>query len=540
MNALFRALGVDDGQWRALTVAALKVDLRASSLGRPATVSRQMRGAGALIGQVVFYTMLGVGMGFVVSVAGDPFLAAVIVLSYVVFMVGTIVLLDHNTAVTSPDDYAILGCRPVDSRTYFAAKLTNVFVYILAVTAAFGWIPIAAFFVRHGAAVGAAALLAVSLCAMATTLALVSAYAWLLRVVGPGRLRTVLSYLQFILSFVVYGGYFFFTRVFSRSLLANASIDRTGPILAYPATWFAAYVDLAAGRATGLEAGAAVASVLLLAGLAWLALGRLSLGYAERLGAISSASAPRSASTATLRPGRLFRAGEARAIALLIRAQFRNDTRFRLSVLAIIPMTVIYMVMGLTDRHAANAAASRSTGGSLAMVALAILLFPTMLKTTLARSDAFRASWVFFASPVDRMALVRSAKNVLVVFFLVPYLTIVTVALAWLTGNVWPTLVFVLFTGLLSHFVLLFVTFLNPELPFSQPTVKTRASSSTFALIVILGLAIGFMGFFLDLAGRQPVTLGVIVAALVAASVVLDRMTRARVGRQTERIEFAG
>ena len=49
------------------------------------------------------------------------------------------------------------------------------------------------------------------------------------------------------------------------------------------------------------------------------------------------------------------------------------------------------------------------------MVTLAMLMFPTMLKMNLSRSDAFRASWIFFSCPIDRTRMVRAAKNVLVV-----------------------------------------------------------------------------------------------------------------------------
>ncbi len=72
------------------------------------------------------------------------------------FMVATAALLDHNSAIASPDDHAILGFRPVTSRTYFAARARNVLVYTTAMTAVFSYIPIVTFFVRHGAAVGMA------------------------------------------------------------------------------------------------------------------------------------------------------------------------------------------------------------------------------------------------------------------------------------------------------------------------------------------------------------------------------------------------
>ena len=41
----------------------------------------------------------------------------------------------------SPDDYHILGYRPISSRTYFFVKLTNVLIYILGLATLMGFLP---------------------------------------------------------------------------------------------------------------------------------------------------------------------------------------------------------------------------------------------------------------------------------------------------------------------------------------------------------------------------------------------------------------
>src|SRR5690606_18166751 len=140
-------------------------------------------------------------------------------------------------------------------------------------------------------------------------------------------------------------------------------------------------------------------SLALMALLAGAMRGRLSLEYAEQLGTLMTgggdARAPRSASS---RPRLWFRAGEARAVAILVRSQFRNDLRFRMGVFAILPMTLIYLLMGLSNaRDAAGAGAP-----NLTLVTMAALLFPSMLKTNISRSEAFRAAWIFFVTPADR------------------------------------------------------------------------------------------------------------------------------------------
>jgi hypothetical protein len=238
---IFAALDVDYVQWLAITKAALIVDLRASMFVR-GPQGQQVRAIGAVIGQLMFYTVTGAFIAMFVAFSGDLFLAANLVLAYVMFMVGTAALLDHNAAITSPDDYYILGFRPVTSRTYFAARVANVLIYVSVMTTLFAYLPIGAFFFRWGPAVGFASIAAVYGSAIFMAFAMVGVYSWLLRIVGAVRIKRALSYVQFLFSFLVYGGYFVVSRLLSRQLLASMALPKTVWVLMIPPTWFASYL----------------------------------------------------------------------------------------------------------------------------------------------------------------------------------------------------------------------------------------------------------------------------------------------------------
>ena len=346
MRRLFDALGVDYDHWKALTTTALRIDFRASRLGAASFGHAQARAAGLLIGQFVFYSFMGAAIAAGVWFTRDLFLAGLIVLSYVMFMVATAALLDHNAAIASPDDHAILGFRPVTSRTYFAARLVNVLVYTTAMTAVFSYIPIVAYFIRHGAAVGMAITMAIYAASLLTALTMIVSYAWLVRTVGPNRLRRVLSYVQFLLSFVVYGGFFALSRVFQVGVIGQLSLPKSMWMLLLPPAWFASYLEIAAGRISALDIALAGASVVALVGVTpsrrqVVARVCRSAGGDHDRGAVPRANGPRGR--------RGVHAGEARAVALLIRSQFPNDMKFRMSVLAIVPLTIVYLLMGIED-----------------------------------------------------------------------------------------------------------------------------------------------------------------------------------------------
>ena len=193
MTRLFSAIGIDYQQWKALTVVALKNDFRSTSLGQRMD-SREVRVVFSLLFQAVFYTMFGTMIAYVVWASRDPWLTGTIASTYIAFIVGTAVVLDHHSVISSPVDYAVLGFRPVSSRTYFAVKLTNILVYTTALTTVAAWVPLLVALVRHGWGISAALMLDIYASSTATTLAIALGYATVLRAVGPDAIERVLSY----------------------------------------------------------------------------------------------------------------------------------------------------------------------------------------------------------------------------------------------------------------------------------------------------------------------------------------------------------
>ncbi|HET9234326.1 MAG TPA: hypothetical protein VFP10_09325 [Candidatus Eisenbacteria bacterium] len=535
MKQLFERLGIDYAQWKVLTRTALKLDLR----GAPSLQSegRRMSGATALLFQIGIYTLMGLVMTVLVTPIRDSSLAGMLLVTYTMFMIGIAALLDHNATIVSADDYAILGFRPIASRTFFAARLTNVLVYTTAMTTLFAYLPVLVTFWQRGAAIGFATGLAVYGGSTATALAMVASYTWLLRVVGADRLKQILAYVQLVMSTAVYGGYFLLSSVFTSGVRSGLELDR-GPWLYFcPPAWYSSYVDLAAGAGSTREVLLAVLSVIVLVLLAFSLLGRLSMDYAERLGGIMTSSRERSVA----RPasgGWLFRRGEARAVAMLAWSQFRNDTKFQMTVLAILPMTLLYMFIGVRQAESGGVGDPGRIGRDMPLVTVAMLFFPIMLKTSLVRSDAYRAAWIFFTTPASRTRLLRSARDMLVVTFLLPYMLICGVAMVWLYREFEPVAIHLILIGLLSYVLLEGAILIDPELPFSKPVDKGRSSSRIFALTILTGVAATLFALVTPAVyGNTPLVI-VLMAVLLGTSFTLDRSMRRRVEKEAAELEF--
>ncbi len=540
MRGLFSAAGIDFDQWRALTIVAIKNDFRGSSLTQRQT-SREVKVAIALIFQAIFYTMFGGVIAYLVWASRDLWLAGTIASSYIAFLVGTAVVLDHNSVISSPTDYGVLGFRPVSSRTYFAVKLTNILVYTLALTTVAAWVPMLVASARHGLSIGAALGLDIYATSMATTLAIALGYATVLRAVGPDAIERMLSYVQMIMSFAVYGGQFLISGFLSQAAPGTWRMPASSFFLLYPGTWFGSYLEIASGGTSVASlACAAVSGVAILLMASRLG-GRLSLQYSETLGAMTVAARARAASVAEKRRrgGWWFTTGEARAVALLVRSQFRHDHRFRMGVLGLLPFTLLYMLMGVRN----GAVSDPFTGGRNMQawpLTMAVLASPAMLRMLLTRSEAFRASWIFFTCPSDRMKIARSSKDVLVVFFLIPYLLVVSAIYSYVVGNAVHVLVHVAFLGLLAHLVLQIALLLDPALPFSRPMQRSTNASMFFGFTLATVLVSLFIQFFsARVYSNVTFTLSA-VAVIVVIGVVLDLITRARIHRQTQLLEFEG
>jgi len=540
MRRLVAAAGVDFEQWKALTVVALKLDFRGSALTQRQG-EHETRVVISLIFQAIFYTLFGGIIAYLVWASRDLWLAGTIASTYIAFLIGTAVVLDHHSVISSPVDYAILGFRPLSSRTYFAVKLTNMLVYTTALTTVAAWVPVLVTSARHGVGIGGALFLDIYASSTATTLAIALSYATVLRAVGPDAIERVLSYVQMIMGFAVYGGQFLISGVLSRTAPGTWSLPASPLILLYPGTWFGSYLELASGRTSAGAIACAAASIVAVVLMGSQLGGRLSLQYSEALGAMTVAARARAASAADKRSRRAFwfASGEARAVALLVRGQFRHDHRFRMGVLGLLPFTLLYMVLGF--RNGAVADPFTATRNMQAWpLTMAVLASPTMLRMLLTRSDAFRASWIFFTCPSDRMRIARSSKDVLVAFFLIPYLLVVSAIYAYVVGNVVHVLVHVAFLGLLAHLVLQIALLLDPALPFSRPMQQTRVTGFFLAFTFVTILVSLFIQFYSARIYSDITWTIAAVAVVVLIGLVIDLLTRARVSRQAQLLEFEG
>ncbi len=484
LDRLLTAIDVDPTQWRALVRLAWRTDLRTTS----AMSLSRMRASGQephVLWMYVSLLMMGGFLSVPIWLHLSLLFSATLFFTFILFNLGSSLLIDFQSIVISPDDYRQLAYQPISSRTFLVARTAGVLLHVWLMTGMFAVVPLIAFLTASQGGLGAvgAAIVALLLASTTAAGAAVWLYAWLLQHTSVNALKQVLTWLQLILSTVLNGFFLLVPLLATRDLFSQITPPDTIWVSLYPPSWYAAIVEIGAGRGSAMALGAAgvamAACALSLYGLS----GRVSLDYADRLGALWTASDAGGAS-ARLRRGWLFRDHEARAVALLIRAQFRHDLRFRLAVLGILPITVIYLLFTAFD----GSISDPFTGGSHEpqLVYFAVILFPALLKQALVRSDAWRAAWIFHATPADGVRLVLALKEYVLVAFLLPYIVAVGLLLSLWFETWWHVALLVLVLALVAHLLLLLDLWIRPQLPFSQPATKGARTRDTIFLMFVI------------------------------------------------------
>jgi len=484
---------------------------------------------------LVFVSGIGsVAFAVIVAGASNTLLSVSLLTTYAAANTMMLLLVDFTGTVLSPDDYGILGPRPIESRTYFAARFAAVAAYVGAVSVTIALLPAVVLAVRVGVLAGIAVIAAVLLCDLCTAILVINVYILLLRWIHPSRLQRATSYLQLAAASSFYLLYYLMTRTFQGAMLDRLDFDTSPWLWSFPTTWFAAIVAIAGGAAAPAwfaSAGAIVVVVMCLP----LAAGRLSLDYARRLGDLTAGGEPARAPRSGWLPG--FRRGEARAVALLVRAQFRFDQRFRMGVLGILPLTGFYLLLGIDGGALHDPFVPGAHPGGPG-VFMAVVFIPMTLHAALTVSESWRAAWVFFASPVSHARIVVAAKNFVALYFLGAYVLVIAAMWSYFFDSVWHALVHALIAGLLAHLLLQVHVIVKPALPFAAEPRKGERSATLFGIILVGSIAAGVAPSLLPFVYRSTVATVAVLAVLVFATAGVELALRLRVDEAIGDLEF--
>jgi hypothetical protein len=480
-----------------------------------------------LSGLIVVSLIGSVAFGFVAAAVEDVLVSASLLVTYAAATTVMLMLVDFTGVVLAPEDYAVLGARPVSSRTYFAARMATVAFYVGAVSLATAALPAVVYAVKTSPLAFVTTIVGVLLCDLTAAVAVITSYIAVLRFVHPARVKRAMGYVQLAGASTFYLVYFLAATGFRNAFLDSLSFDDATWLWAVPTTWYAAVVAIGAGAATAPAWAAAAAAIALSAACLPLAAGRLSLDYARRVGEMSAEAEPARRSRALRLPGF--------GRALLVRAQFRFDQRFRMAILGILPLTGFYLLLGL-DEGAMNDPFVQQPGGP--GIYLAVIFIPMTIYTALTFSEHWRASWIFFATPASHARVVVAAKNFVAIYFLGTYVCLLAALWSWFYERVWHAALHALLLGLLAHLLLQFSVIVKPALPFASEPHKAQSSATMFLVMIAGGIAAIVFALMLPFLYRRTATTVGVVVLMLAITAAIEYALRLRVDEAIGDLEF--
>ncbi len=537
---------VDMRQLRALIVTGIRLDVRSTKRR-----IRKSFGMPPMISMLVTYVIIGSFLAVSLWKTGDPFTFAFLTLSAAMFMTAVTVIMEYSSVVVNPDDHDILAHRPVSSRTYFWAKIANLFFYVCSTAVALSLPASIAIGIRFGGGVPLAVsytLLAIVGCVSAAAV-VVLIYSTAIRIFDSQRFSNAITYVHSVATLVLTFGYVLVPRMLMREGVALEITQGRWTWFAPPA-WYAGTVDLAAGNPGTHNLLFAVMALGSAAAVITLALSLVSLDYSRRISELAATSpdvvSEERGSRVSTRLGligrSMCRTDEECAGYDLMGRYMHRDRKLRMRIYPAFGLPLAVYLFGLVTKSFADPFGPRPMDEGLPVQELLgfYCVFITLFfSTAMTQSDQWKASWIYYAAPVhDRVAIIVGARKLVIWRYILPFFAGLLVLMSLVIPPV-SAAVYLLLTLLLSLLTFSLLSLASPYLPLSQSVEKTRQARQ-LGLVMLLGLAMGALVAIKETIREAPLPGAIAVALLALLAVLSEVALRRRLKVRLAREEFAG
>ncbi|MCS6816451.1 MAG: hypothetical protein N0A16_10265 [Blastocatellia bacterium] len=537
LERLARRLGIDPHQYWHLLHVSLILDFRRQSA---LSAGQDMRSP--LLMTCLIYGIFSLIFALFTFRTLELFHYSLIFLAYSMLMVAFIVLSEFGATIVSPDDYEILGHRPISSRTYFAAKLSNLLFYVLLIGSALNVFPalLGAFSDAEKRSFPFAYFPVALLASLFSAMLIVLLYGALLRVINYERFKDVLVYVQIVFSFVVIFGYQVILRAMPYWEQEGLAESRRA-ILLTPPGWFASLVQIGLGqweRDYMLWAGwgMLMTGVLVGAGLR-----SFSLEYSFHLARLRAATAERWRARSPIRrriaralERLVARSPEERAAFYLIRRMLRRDRALKLRLYPALGFPIAFIALGIAEKSLTDPFLPSKRFPSTAFFTL--LVGPLLImnfQALLPYSQEHAAAWLFRVTPVrDLVRFFAGVRKAFLIFLLLPLFLLIGASFAWF-WKPWHAFLYAVLGFALSYIFLgIAFLFYRGGFPFSQePAKMTQTRQVTLAF-----LSMPIFGVFLTILyvlSKHPKWLIVALGLILLLGWILNRAADRRAAHAT-------
>ncbi|GAB3945384.1 hypothetical protein GCM10028805_14370 [Spirosoma harenae] len=503
LQGLFRMLGADYGQLRAIVQVKLTMDNRRSvvSLGRYGKQSGETNNSFLRI--LGIYTVVGGLLSF--AMLGIPekeqlFLPLTLEFSYIMALCAMTLISDFSSVILDSSDNQIILPRPVSSRTLWLARIVHITSYLFTITLSLTVVGIFILGNRFGSLVALLFLLLSLLSALFMVFLTNLFYLVLMRFTSEEKLREVINYLQIVMAILFYGGYQILPRVIGSQVIISQSLEHQWWHYFVPPMWMAGALETVI-RPIIDQTHLIFLTLALLTPFAgiWFMNRFLTTDFTQKLSNIDQENRPMtttgSAQKLSSRSGWMERIADWATSNSLERAAFAltwhitsRDRKFKLKTYPQLGFGLAYVI--------AMSFQGQVFGASNFFYLFALYfggLYVMIAQYQLRASDNYRASWVYGSAPIQEPGNILSGSlKAIIIKLLLPFFCLLAGFILYRYGLDKISDVLLAFSN--SLVMLLSSALLSTRyMPFSVEQDAVRQSNAARSLLV--SLVLGFVGF---------------------------------------------
>ena len=202
----YTSAGVDFDQFIIILRVKLMMDNRRNASGLMRGIKIQKENNTVFATTLVMMVLVGVFLSFLIFIASNELISLSIFHGVIMFIVSLMLISDFSSTLLDTTDNMVIMPRPVSSRTFFAARMTHIILYVLALVYAISAVSIFVVGFRFGLLSGILNIIVLPFTALFTIVLTSSFYLLIMRFSSEEKLRGMINSFQIVMMILVTGG----------------------------------------------------------------------------------------------------------------------------------------------------------------------------------------------------------------------------------------------------------------------------------------------------------------------------------------------
>ncbi len=538
----YRNLGVNLDQLQVILKYKLIMDdRRPNSIHQTQKKKQQKPIRLATVGTMLYSMILGLFFLVGFALGKDDSTKFTIYYSMYIFILVSILIADFTSVLIDVRDNLIILPKPINDKTFVLARLLHIVIHVSKMVIPMTLPGMILVVILYGLRGILPFLLLVPLITLLTIFLINALYILILKITTPEKFKSIISYFQIFFGIFIYASYQLVPRLVDKSVLTGYSITSFPVAWILPPYWFArSWEYLYTGRISSPLFIYCIISIVVPAISIWAVIKYFAPSFNQKLSMISGSEgmiAPRSGgkikntTSGYLRMlSRWFSEKGAERMSFLQTWKITSRSRdFKLKVYPGIGYLVVYIfLMFINNRKFSLSRIQDQTQNTGKFLFLGIIYFSSlvliMAMYQLVYSDKYKASWIYYVTPVAHPGkLISGAIKSIILKFYIPIVGCITIAGVWVIGiAILPNLLLGLCNQLLITTFLAYLTI--KQLPFSsQQSGQAKGGNMIRGLVSMLipaGVAIGHFMVY----GNLPLISLFLVLSVTASWLMMDAL----------------